>query len=212
MKIGLITENSQCSKNNIIYEALKDSTKNEIINFGMIPDEKKLTYVQAGLLAAILINSKCVDFIVTGCGTGEGAMMSLNAYPGVMCGLVETPLDAFLFNRINAGNAISIPYAKSFGWGSEINLKYIFENLFSDDYGSGYPKERYESEKNNREILNNIKKITHNKMLDILKNVDQDFLYQTINRKEFIEYYFDNTKDAEIAEHLKKLINLKKMQ
>ena len=42
-----------------------------------------------GLLVAILINSKAVDFIVTGCGTGEGAMLALNSFPNVICGHIE---------------------------------------------------------------------------------------------------------------------------
>ena len=48
-----------------------------------------MSYVQVGLLVAILINSKAVDFIVTGCGTGEGAMLALNSFPNVICGHIE---------------------------------------------------------------------------------------------------------------------------
>lgn len=210
MKIGLINEISQYTKNSIIYDSLKKSTKYEVINFGMKEGDKDLTYVQVGLLSAILLNTKCVDFIVTGCGTGEGAMMSLNSYPNVTCGLVETPLDAYLFSQINAGNAISIPYAKGFGWGSELKLNYIFEKIFNNEFGMGYPKERYESEKYNREKLNEIKKITHTKMIDILKNIDQDFLYDTIDRKDFLDYFFLYCKDKEISNYIKNLINCKK--
>lgn len=210
MKVGLITENSQCTKNNIIYDSLKRTTNHEIINFGMIEGDNELTYVQAGLLASILLNTKCVDFIVTGCGTGEGAMMSLNSYPNVTCGLIETPLDAYLFSQINAGNAISIPYAKGFGWGSELNLDLIFTNLFKEEFGGGYPKERAESERNNREILFNIKKITHTKLIDILKNIDQEFLYNTINRKQFLDYFFDNSNDEEVTLYIKNVLNSKK--
>lgn len=210
MKVGLITENSQCTKNNIIYDSLKRTTNHEIINFGMIEGDNELTYVQAGLLASILLNTKCVDFIVTGCGTGEGAMMSLNSYPNVTCGLIETPLDAYLFSQINAGNAISIPYAKGFGWGSELNLDLIFTNLFKEEFGGGYPKERSESERNNREILFNIKKITHTKLIDILKNIDQEFLYNTINRKQFLDYFFDNSNDEEVSFYIQNVLNLKK--
>ena len=50
-----------------------------------------------GLLAGILLNSKAVDFVVTGCGTGMGSMLACNAMPGVFCGLVIDPTDAFLF-------------------------------------------------------------------------------------------------------------------
>lgn len=94
------------------------------------PDEENLTYVQAGLLSAILINSKAVDFIITGCGTGEGAMLALNSFPNVLCGHIEDPTDAYLFSQINAGNAVAIGYAKGFGWGSELTLTYIFEIFY----------------------------------------------------------------------------------
>ena len=60
---------------------------NEIINYS--DENTNLTYVQVGLLVAILINSKAVDFIVTGCGTGEGAMLALNSFPNVICGHIE---------------------------------------------------------------------------------------------------------------------------
>lgn len=203
MKIGLITENSQASKNEIIYNSLKRSTNYEIINFGMKENDNNLTYVQIGLLGAILLNTKCVDFIVTGCGTGEGAMMSMNSFPNVTCGLIETPLDAYLFSQINAGNAISMPYAKGFGWGSELKLDYIFEKLFSSPFGGGYPKERVEPEQRNKRILDEIKTITHRPLIEILKNIDKKFLYETINREQFKNYFFDNSKDEEITEFLK---------
>ena len=139
MKIAIINENSQVTKNKIIYDALKpiaDKKGYEIYNYGMEnPDEENLTYVQAGLLSAILINSKAVDFIITGCGTGEGAMLALNSFPNVLCGHIEDPTDAYLFSQINAGNAVAIGYAKGFGWGSELTLTYIFEKLFESDFG-----------------------------------------------------------------------------
>lgn len=209
MKIGLITENSQCSKNDIIYNSLKNNTSNEVINFGMLEGDNTLTYVQVGLLGAILLNTKCVDFIVTGCGTGEGAMMSMNSFPNVTCGLIENALDAYLFSQINTGNAISIPYAKGFGWGSELNLNYIFEKLFSNEFGGGYPKERVDSEQVNKKILDEVKKVTHRPLIDILKSINQEFLYNTINRKQFIDYFFKNSKDKEITEYLKKLLSSK---
>ena len=189
MKIALINENSQASKNKIIYDALKqvaDLKGYEVFNYGMENEkENNLTYVQAGLLAGILINSKAADFIVTGCGTGEGAMLALNSFPNVQCGHITDPTDAYLFGQINAGNAISIGFAKGFGWGSELTLTYIFEKLFADDFGGGYPKERAIPEQANKMILDKIRQITQKDMLTILIEIDQDFLYQTINREQF---------------------------
>ena len=210
MRVALINENSQASKNVIIYDALKKVSEKynyEVFNYGMEnSEENNLTYVQVGLLAAILLNSNAVDFVVTGCGTGEGAMLALNSFPNVLCGYVTDPTDAYLFSQINAGNAIAMPYAKGFGWGSELTLTYIFEKLFSTEFGGGYPKERAIPEQTNKKILDKVKKITHKDMLTILKEIDKEFLYNTINRKQFIDLYFKNADDGEIKTFLKELL------
>ncbi len=44
-------------------------------------DDVQLTYVKNGLLASILLTTKAVDFVVTGCGTGQGAMLACNSFP-----------------------------------------------------------------------------------------------------------------------------------
>ena len=169
-------------------------------------EENNLTYVQAGLLAGILINSKAADFIVTGCGTGEGAMLALNSFPNVLCGHIVDPTDAYLFSQINAGNAISMGYAKGFGWGSELTLVNIFEKLFEGEFGEGYPKERVEPEQANKKILDKVKQITHKDMLTILKEIDKEFLYQTINREQFKKYFFENAEDGAIKDYIKTII------
>ena len=142
MKIALINENSQAVKNAMVYENLKkvaDAKGYEVVNYGMYSadDAAQLTYVQCGILAAILLNSGAADFVVTGCGTGEGAMLALNSFPGVLCGHIVDPSDAFMFSQINAGNAVALPFAKGFGWGAELNLTYIFEKLFEQEPGGG---------------------------------------------------------------------------
>lgn len=208
MRIALINENSQASKNKIIYDALiKTNKDNEIINYS--DENTNLTYVQVGLLAAILINSKASDFIVTGCGTGEGAMLALNSFPNVLCGHIEDAEDAYMFGQINAGNAVAIPFAKGFGWGGELTLEYIFEKLFKENFGCGYPKERAIPEQRNKKILDEIKKVTHKDMVTILKEIDQKFLYQTINTKEFKENYFKYAEDGEIKDIIKDVLNKK---
>ena len=210
MKIALINENSQASKNSIIYEELKkvaDIHGDSVYNYGMeSTEENNLTYVQAGLLAAILINSKAVDFVVTGCGTGEGACLALNSFPNVLCGHIEDPTDAYLFSQINAGNAVALGYAKGFGWGSELTLRYIFEKLFEARAGGGYPKERVVPEQANKKILDEVKKITHKDMLTILKEIDREFLLQTINREQFKKYFFENAEEGEIKEFIKEIM------
>ena len=158
MRIALINENSQGAKNAMIEHALKKVVEPMgfvVDNYGMYTaeDEAQLTYVQVGILAAVLLNSGAADYVITGCGTGEGAMLACNSFPGVICGHVEDPLDAYTFAQINDGNAIAIPFAKGFGWGGDLNLEYIFEKLFCEESGQGYPRERAIPEQRNSEYV-----------------------------------------------------------
>lgn len=211
MKIALINENSQAAKNGMIYETLKKVVEpmgHEVFNYGMYnaEDEAQLTYVQAGLLAAILLNSGAADYVVTGCGTGEGAMLAANSFPNVLCGHIVDPSDAYMFAQINDGNAIAMPFAKGFGWGAELNLQYIFEKLFSGQSGQGYPKERVVPEQRNKKILDEVKKVTHVDMLTILKNIDQDLLKGAVSGPKFKEYFYANCKCDKMSAAIKDII------
>lgn len=210
MKIALITENSQAAKNAVIHEALTTVAEplgHEVFNYGMYSpeDTASLTYIMNGLLAGILLNSKAADFVVTGCGTGMGSMLACNAMPGVFCGLVVDPTDAFLFGQINDGNAISMPYAKGFGWAAELNLQDVYRKLFDGERGLGYPKERAEIMRKNRGILKDLKAASCHDMLTVLKSVDQDLLRAAIAGEKFAEYFYANSQDEAISAYLKSL-------
>ncbi|MGX5271529.1 RpiB/LacA/LacB family sugar-phosphate isomerase [Bifidobacterium polysaccharolyticum] len=205
MKVALINENSQASKNALIFATLKevcDQKGLQAFNYGMYgkEGESQLTYVQNGLLASILLNSKAADFVVSGCGTGQGAMTALNSFPGVVCGLAEDPTDAYLFSQINGGNALSIPFAKGFGWGAELNLKLIFERLFAEPAGGGYPKERAVPERRNAGILRDVKNQVYRPLPEVLERIDQGFLKETISGEHFAEYFMANAEDGKIKE------------
>lgn len=211
MKIALINENSQASKNPMIYETLKKAVEpkgHEVFNYGMygIEGEAQLTYVQNGILAAILLNSGAADYVITGCGTGEGAMLACNSFPGVLCGHVVDPSDAYMFAQINDGNAIALPFAKGFGWGAELNLEYIFEKLFQGESGQGYPKDRVIPEQRNKKILDEVKKVTHKDMVTILKEIDQDLLKGAVSGEKFQEYFFNNCKCKEIEAYIRSIL------
>ena len=211
MKIALINENSQAAKNELIYNTLKSVVEpmgHEVYNYGMYSaeDANQLTYVQIGILTAVLLNSGAADFVITGCGTGEGAMLACNSFPKVLCGHIESPLDAYLFSQVNDGNAIALPFAENFGWGGEVNLRYIFERLFECEAGGGYPKERVVPEKRNKKILDEVKKVTHVDMVTILKNLDQDLVKGAVAGEKFKDLFFANCKNNEIAEYVKTLV------
>lgn len=211
MRIALINENSQAAKNEVIYKALTTVVEPmgfEVKNYGMITaeDETQLTYVQIGILSAVLLNSGAVDYVITGCGTGEGAMLACNSFPGVICGHVEDPLDAYTFAQINDGNAIALPFAKGFGWGGELNLQYIFEKLFVEESGQGYPRERAAIMKKNREILNELKKVTYKDLVTILENLDQDLVKGALGGEKFAEHFYADCKDEKIKAAVEKIL------
>ncbi len=208
MRIALINENSQAAKNELILKALKDVVEpmgHTVDNYGMYTaeDEAQLTYVQIGILGAILINSGAADYVVTGCGTGEGAMLAMNSFPNVLCGHVEDPVDAYTFAHVNDGNAVALPFAKGFGWGGELNLGYIFEKLFGFGHGQGYPKERVIPEQRNKKILDGVRAETLRPLTECLDRIDQDLLKGAIAGEKFQELFFANCKDEKLAEYIK---------
>lgn len=210
MRIALINENSQADKNSIIFKELEEVSKTysyEAVNIGMFnKEDKPLTYVQNGILAAILLNTKAVDFVITGCGTGEGALLAMNSFPGVLCGYVTEPSDAYLFRQVNDGNAISMPFAKGFGWGAELNLRYTFEKLFSTKGGEGYPKERVIPEQRNKKILDKVKLSSYRNLIDILKDIDKDLLLTAINRDSFLDVLKKYGEEGELKDYVLSLV------
>ncbi len=211
MKIAVINENSQAAKNELIVSTLKKVVEpmgHEVFNYGMYAadDKAQLTYVQNGILAAILLNSGAADFVITGCGTGEGAMLACNSFPKVLCGHIESPLDAYLFSQVNDGNCVALPFAENFGWGGELNLQYIFEKLFCAPGGGGYPPERVVPEQRNKKILDAVKEVTHTDLVTILKNLDQDLVKGAVAGEHFQELFFANCKCDKIAAAVKELL------
>jgi ribose 5-phosphate isomerase RpiB len=211
MKIALIIENSQAAKSEIVHTALKSVAEplgHAVHHYGMYTPEDKasLTYVMNGLLAGILLNSKAADFVVTGCGTGMGSMLACNSMPGVFCGLVADPTDAFLFGQINDGNCLAMPYAKGFGWAAELNLQDCFRKLFEHERGVGYPKERAAIMAKNRGILKQLKAATCKDMVTVLGSVDQELLKAAVSGDKFRELFFSNCQDEAIATYLKRLV------
>lgn len=211
MKIALINENSQVSKNEMILQTLAEAAVplgHQVFNYGMSTEDGdyKISYGEAGLLAAVLLNGGAVDYVVTGCGTGEGACLAANIYPNVYCGYIKDSTDAFLFSQINCGNAISMPFAKEFGWCAELNLKYVFRELFSCEHGIGYPPERGVVQKEFRDLFYKIKGMATKDMPSVLKNMDQDILKNTISGKSFRKHFFSNATEPEIKSYMAGLL------
>ena len=142
--------------------------------------DPELTYIDTGFLGALLLNTKRVDFVIGGCGTGQGFLNSVMQYPGVFCGYILSPVDAWLFIQINGGNCISLALNQGYGWAGDVNLKFIFEKLFSVDPGSGYPEHRKTSQQKSREILNNISQKVHFPFEAIVEKMDSNIIEKVL--------------------------------
>ena len=190
MKIGICIEVSTKTKAPDVAAALKRAGL-DFINIGMTGelDEPELTYIESGFITALFLNLGIVDFVVGGCGTGQGYFNSVLQYPGVSAGLVLEPVDAFLFSQINAGNVISLALNKGYGsFGADVNLDYIFEKIFSQPMGGGFPPYRAESQVASRKRLMDISQRTHYPMLEILKRMDPDFIRKCVGAHENLNY------------------------
>jgi ribose 5-phosphate isomerase RpiB len=181
MKIAVINETSAADKNSAIMAAL-DELGHSIINAGMtecgaIPE---LSYIHTGLLSAILLNLKRVDFVVGGCGTGQGYLNSAMQYPGVFCGHIQNSLDAWLFTQINGGNCISLALNQGYGWAGDVNLRFIFDRIFSVERGGGYPPHRAEPQKVFRDTLENLSELAHQSFAKIIDVLPNDVLFPVL--------------------------------
>jgi ribose 5-phosphate isomerase RpiB len=206
MRIAVINEISAADKNGNILMAL-EGLGHQVINAGMTRagEGPELSYINTGLMAALLLNAKAVDYVIGGCGTGQGFLISVMQYPRVTCGHILNPLDAWLFTQINGGNCISLALNQGYGWAGDINLKFIFEKLFSVRSGLGYPESRREAQQASRFLLHDVNIITHHAMPAIIERLPAEAVQPVIDFPGFLEtleLYGD--KDSGILEALKK--------
>jgi len=203
MKITVINETSAKARNPDILNALAP-LGHEVSNLGMDPskEQPELTYIHTGLMAAIVLNSGNCDLVVGGCGTGQGFLNSAMQYPGVFTGLIESPLDAWLFSQINGGNCVSLALNKGYGWGADINLKYIFERLFQDPFGQGYPPHRQESQRHSREILKQISESVHWPFAEAALSIPKPYLKDVLEFPGFREYMKRTSLSQRLLEQL----------
>lgn len=200
MKIAVINEVSARDKNPMIVEALENRGF-DLFNVGMKSGDdnpSELTYIHTSLMAAILLNLGAVDFVVGGCGTGQGFLIASMQYPCLYTGLIVDPLDAWLYSQINGGNCISLPLNKGFGWAANLNLKIIFDKLFQDEFGAGYPEARKASQKQSRERLQAISNYTHRSMEEILQETDEEILKAIFSYPDFKELVQGEVKDKRL--------------
>lgn len=182
MIIAVINETSAADRNADILAAL-EGRGHTIINAGMKKNGEapELQYIHTGLLGALLLHLKRADLVVGGCGTGQGFLNAVMQYPGVVCGHILNDLDAWLFAQINAGNCISLALNQGYGWASNINLRFIFDQFFSVERGSGYPPHRREPQSQSRQTLADISQVTHCSWTEIISALPDAVLNPLLN-------------------------------
>lgn len=208
MIIGVIQASSQINKNSILYEAVKEyATGHEIVNFGCFPDEGiTYSYIDISLEIGILLASKAVNFIVTGCSSGQGMMLACNNMPGVICGYVPTPKDAYLFAQINNGNAVSLPLGEEYTYAGSDNCKKTIEQLFCEPFGQGYPKEQSARKIGDTKLLKSIKKKSQVDFITLLERIDCDLLTKVLHKNTVIDYVLQHGTDTAVINWMKKHI------
>ena len=205
MKIGVIQASSQTDKNEFLFSMVhKYAPDAEVINFGCTADEKySYSYVEISVLIGLLLASKAVDFIVTGCSSGQGMMLACNSMPGVLCGYVPTPMDAYLFAQINNGNAVSLPLGEEYTWAGYENCEETIAKLFSEPFGQGYPKADAGRKLKDTMILKKIREMSQVKTIELLKALDKSFLEKILCKQDVIRYITDHGQN-ELADLVKK--------
>jgi len=201
MRIAVIQASSQVAKNELIYSAVKKYAADaEVINFGCFGNEdNKYSYIEISVLVGLLLSSKSVDLVVTGCSSGQGMMLACNNMPRVLCGYIPTPMDAYLFAQINDGNAVSLPLGEEYTWAGEENLDKTIAKLFSEPFGQGYPKSEAERKLEDTRLLKSIRSSSQIKMTELLKTLEKPLLYKVLSKKDVVEYVLENGRDEELS-------------
>jgi ribose 5-phosphate isomerase RpiB len=177
MRVAVVNETSAVDRHAAIMAALEGRGL-DVVNAGMAErgEQPELQYIHTGLISGLLLAAGRVDLVVGGCGTGQGYLNAVVQYPGVVCGHLLSPLDAFLFSRINAGNVISLALNQGWGWASEENLRLLFDQLFGEARGEGYPAHRQAPQRASRERLAVISDAAHRPMAEIVSLLPDDVL------------------------------------
>ncbi len=202
MRIAVIQATSQINKNRLIFDAVKKYAPPSIVyNFGCTEeDEHSYSYVEISVLVGLLLASKSVDFVVTGCSSGQGMMLACNTMPGVLCGYAPTPKDAYLFAQINNGNAISLPLGEGYTWSGKENLEQTIAALFSEPFGQGYPKDARERKSNAANLLKRIRAQSQIDFVDLLTQLDDALVQKIMTKKDVVDFVLTEGSNADLIQ------------
>ncbi|MFC3927969.1 RpiB/LacA/LacB family sugar-phosphate isomerase [Streptococcus caprae] len=198
MRIGVIQASTRVEINELLFSTVQKvaGETHEVYNLGVFPSElENYSYTEVAIMISLLIESGSLDFMVTGCSSGQGMMLACNSLPGLKCGLVQTPQDAFLFGRINNGNVVSFPLGLNVRWSAELNLEYTLEKLFDGEFGVGYPKQDAGRKRQEASLLDELNRITKRSFKEILPELPVELIQKIWGRQflhEFIQKHATN--------------------
>ncbi|MBO4914970.1 MAG: RpiB/LacA/LacB family sugar-phosphate isomerase [Oscillospiraceae bacterium] len=197
MRIAVIQASSQAKKNNLLYNATKKYVlESETVNFGCTEAEtERYSYVEISVLIGLLLGSEAVDFVVTGCSSGQGMMLACNSMPNVLCGYAPTAKDAYLFAQINNGNAISLPLGEDYTWAGADNLEQTIQALFSEPFGQGYPKSEADRKRRDMALLKEIRRRSQVETIALLDSLDAKFVQKILTKRDVIDDILKNGKN-----------------
>ena len=213
MRIGVMLASSQANKNRLLFQAVQTyAAGSEIINFGCRADDHETySYVEIALLVGLLLSSGAVDFVVTGCSSGQGMMLACNSFPGVMCGYAPTPMDAWLFAQINNGNAISLPLGEGYTWTGRENMERTIEKLFSEPFAQGYPRSEAERKLRDTASLKEIRRLSQVDLAEFLNRLDSQIVQRLLTKQDVIDYILVNGRCKAVKDWIVKHAGMKRL-
>mgnify|MGYP001823889702 FL=1 len=71
---------------------------------------------------------------------------------------------------------VSLALNQGWGWGGEVNISMLFDHLFTDEHGSGFPAHRSEPQADSRDNLRVIGDATHRSMAEVVVRLPDDIV------------------------------------
>ena len=206
MRIAIIQATSQISKNGMLDTAVRMyATGSEVFNFGCTEgDVENYGYIDVSILVGLLLASKAVDFVVTGCSSGQGMMLACNNMPGVLCGYAPTPKDAYLFVQINNGNAISLPLGEDYTWSGQENLEQTIAKVFEEPFGQGYPKSESQRKLRDTAVLKQIRTQSQVSFVELLNQLDDALVQKVMCKSDVIDFVSSEGTDVDVLEWIRR--------
>ena len=206
MRIAIIQATSQISKNEMLDAAVRTyAIGSEVFKFGCTEaDAENYSYIDVSILVGLLLASKAVDFVVTGCSSGQGMMLACNNMPGVLCGYAPTPKDAYLFVQINNGNVISLPLGEDYTWSGQENLEQTIAKVFEEPFGQGYPKSESQRKLRDTAVLKQIRTQSQVSFVELLNQLDDALVQKVMRKTDVIDFVSSEGTDVDVREWIRR--------